>query len=323
MATISEDFRTVDRLKTPVFSVVVATYNRSNLFIRALKSVFAQTFPSFEVLVIDDASTDNTEEVVSGFADSRLHYYRQPSNGGVGLARNVGIQQSEGKYIVFVDDDDTIEPSFLDEVYAVFSAESSTVGFLWTWKNVVRHTESNVEILQQLTFRSPTGGRQSGAKYLQSLAGGSGGLVVLADAFGVVGPFNTEFRTAGDTELLIRLAKEFDYFIIPKALYNIFAMHGQRLTKPSLVRAQSYERLIELHSDSLRHYPHTLCDLYKRCAKAYYQVGNRAMGHRFMARLIRQEPFNWKNWALWLFLENLNYLPRSLHQRAFATGRPL
>jgi glycosyltransferase involved in cell wall biosynthesis len=94
------------------FSVVVPTYNRAALLPRALDSVLHQTEPSFEIVVVDDGSTDDTEAVVRGYADERVRFLTQP-NGGVCAARNTGARAAHGDRLVFLDSDDELVPDAL------------------------------------------------------------------------------------------------------------------------------------------------------------------------------------------------------------------
>ena len=80
--------------KTPTVSVIIPTYNRAHLVGRAIRSVLNQTFQDFEIIVVDDGSTDNTEEVVKGFNDPRIRYIRHEENRGGSAARNTGIRAS-------------------------------------------------------------------------------------------------------------------------------------------------------------------------------------------------------------------------------------
>ncbi len=88
----------------PFFSVIIPTYNRSSMVAEAVSSVLNQTFKDFEILVIDDGSTDDTQSALSPFSD-RVCYFRQ-ENGGVASARNLGIAKSRGEYICYLDSDD-------------------------------------------------------------------------------------------------------------------------------------------------------------------------------------------------------------------------
>lgn len=94
----------------PAVSVVIPTYNRARLLRRAIQSVLAQTFTDFEILIVDDGSTDDTPAVVEGFDDARIRYLPQPENAGVSAARNRGLREARGAFIAFLDSDDTWYP---------------------------------------------------------------------------------------------------------------------------------------------------------------------------------------------------------------------
>lgn len=100
--------------KTPFFSVVITTYNRLLLLQRALKSLWDQTEQDWEAIIIDDGSTDPTEEFIRGIQPEhpRLHYYKQNSCGAV-AAKNAGILAATGQYITFLDSDDEFHPRHL------------------------------------------------------------------------------------------------------------------------------------------------------------------------------------------------------------------
>ncbi len=101
------------------FSAIIPTYNRSASVARAIESALAQTHPPLEVLVCDDGSTDETAATVEAFAerDRRVQYLPlQAHAGGPGAARNAGIRNARGRFVAFLDDDDTWEPGFLQSV---------------------------------------------------------------------------------------------------------------------------------------------------------------------------------------------------------------
>jgi glycosyltransferase involved in cell wall biosynthesis len=96
----------------PTVTVIIPTYNRCNPLVQAINSVLAQSYKDFELLVIDDGSTDNTRQVISAISDSRIKYIYK-DNGGVSSARNAGIAQANGKYIAFLDSDDFWPENYL------------------------------------------------------------------------------------------------------------------------------------------------------------------------------------------------------------------
>lgn len=87
-------------------SVIIPTYNREKTIERAINSVLKQTYENIEIIVVDDASTDNTESVVRTISDPRLKYIKVEKNRGACNARNVGIDNAKGEYIAFQDSDD-------------------------------------------------------------------------------------------------------------------------------------------------------------------------------------------------------------------------
>src|SRR5579871_6735110 len=92
----------------PVFSVVIATYNRLNFLEQAVNSIFAQTFEDYELIIVDDGSTDNTRDYLNSLS-GRLKPLYQP-NKGPSAARNLGVKSAIGNYIAFLDSDDVWLP---------------------------------------------------------------------------------------------------------------------------------------------------------------------------------------------------------------------
>jgi glycosyltransferase involved in cell wall biosynthesis len=98
----------------PLVSVVIPTYNRARDLERCLGSVLRQTWSDFEVIVVDNHSTDDTEAVIAGFADPRIVMVRIHNNGIVAKSRNLGIQRASGEFIAFLDSDDWWKPRKLE-----------------------------------------------------------------------------------------------------------------------------------------------------------------------------------------------------------------
>ncbi len=96
-----------------MISIIIPAYNADDYLANTVESVLNQTYPDFELLLIDDGSTDHTHEIVQSFQnrDNRIKYYYKP-NGGVSSARNLGIEKAKGESFTFLDSDDTYEPAF-------------------------------------------------------------------------------------------------------------------------------------------------------------------------------------------------------------------
>jgi glycosyltransferase involved in cell wall biosynthesis len=125
MTDLPENARPMENSSIAV-SVVIPTYNRASLLGRAIKSVLEQTYQDFEIIVVDDASTDNTEEVVRNLRDRRIRYLRHEKNRGGSAARNTGIRAAWGQYIAFQDSDDEWLPEKLKKQMEVLAAATIT-----------------------------------------------------------------------------------------------------------------------------------------------------------------------------------------------------
>lgn len=113
----------------PFFSVIIPTFNRSSMTVEAVKSVLVQTFADFEIIVVDDGSTDDTTEALSSF--SKVITYCRQSNSGVAAARNNGISVSTGRYICYLDSDDLWHPEKL-AIYKAVIDSTPDAAFLFS-----------------------------------------------------------------------------------------------------------------------------------------------------------------------------------------------
>lgn len=100
-------------MRTPTVSIILPTYNRADTIARAVRSVQAQTFQDWELLVVDDGSQDGTGDLLSGLGDDRIRVMHQ-ANAGTYVARNAGLAASRGRLLTFLDSDDAWRPHFLE-----------------------------------------------------------------------------------------------------------------------------------------------------------------------------------------------------------------
>ena len=118
-------------------SIVITTFNRSRELLRAVNSALNQTYPFFEIIVMDNCSTDNTEELIKNIQDSRIVYYKNKNNIGGHRNKAEGLKKAEGKYIVFLDDDDYYtDERWIENAVSVFEKEpgvSAVLGDSFIW----------------------------------------------------------------------------------------------------------------------------------------------------------------------------------------------
>lgn len=102
-------------MNSPLISIIMAAYNAENYIAETINTVINQTFTDWELIIVDDWSKDKTKEVIDSFKDPRIRLIVSKQNGGPGVARNVGVENSKGKFIAFLDTDDLWLPKKLEK----------------------------------------------------------------------------------------------------------------------------------------------------------------------------------------------------------------
>ena len=111
----------------PKITVIIATYNRAYVLWRAIESVLKQTYPFFELLIIDDASLDDTEKLMQYFKDPRIKYFKLKENKGASFARNYGLKKASAELISYLDSDNVWHPEFLETMILAFEKNPDKV----------------------------------------------------------------------------------------------------------------------------------------------------------------------------------------------------
>jgi glycosyltransferase involved in cell wall biosynthesis len=216
----------MDRSASPRVTVVIPTYNRAHLLGRSIRSVLGQTYQDFELIVVDDCSTDNTEDVVMSLSDERTRYVRLGANSGTPAApTNVGISCAAGGYIAIQDSDDEWLPRKLERQVEVLASAPPAVGVVYTdmWRVGEGGTRER--------WRSPRVMPRDGTVYRAALGyqlAGIGTITLLArrECFDDVGLFDETIPMFIDTEWLIRVSREYCLYHIDEPLANWFPTAG-------------------------------------------------------------------------------------------------
>jgi glycosyltransferase involved in cell wall biosynthesis len=133
-------------MSIPLVSVIIPTYNGADFLGEAIQSVLEQTYANFELIVVNDASPDNTEEVVKMFDDNRLKYIAHKKNSGVGQARHTGLQASKGEIIFLLDQDDYYHPDKLQS-HVTFHERHPDVGFTYNARFELNYSAKTIRNL--------------------------------------------------------------------------------------------------------------------------------------------------------------------------------
>lgn len=203
-------------------SVIIPTYNREKTIERAVRSVLEQTYTDFELLVIDDGSTDGTESLIGTISDERLKYIRLDENGGPSNARNSGVQLAEGEWVAFQDSDDYWHPDKLKKqmAYAELHPEYDLIycsyRLFMDEKSIVVPAELNPDILE---------GKMTCALLKQNSIG-TPTMLVKKDKFLETGGFRTDYRALEDWEFAVRFSKEHLIGFVPDVLMDAHLLMG-------------------------------------------------------------------------------------------------
>lgn len=200
----------------PKFTIVIPAYNRSNSLLRTIDSVLKQSFQDFNIVIVDDGSTDDTGNIIKSLLNKSIKYIYQ-KNGGGSKARNTGIDAAESKYIAFLDSDDAFMPNHLANALSVLESDA----------NICTYTQVIVDRGDGVTFLKPPrplNPKEHISDYLMRERGfiQTSTLIVPTELAKKV-RFNEEISFGQDTDFAIRLASagaEFRMLPEPGAIWN-------------------------------------------------------------------------------------------------------
>jgi glycosyltransferase involved in cell wall biosynthesis len=213
-------------MKTPFFTVVIPTYNRQQLVREAIQSVLDQTFQDFELIVVDDHSTDQTRKVVGSFSDSRIDFILNNRGRGGAGTRNAGIFRARGEWIAFLDDDDVWHSNKLSLLYDKIVKLGETAGLIYTGY-ATYDFKNNVEIEAHLPERE--GWIQNDILY-KNYIGTFSAVAIRTDLLRKVGGLDEEFSALQDVELYARVTRLTKVAFIKEILSRIRLSNQDRIT---------------------------------------------------------------------------------------------
>lgn len=293
-----------------MISVVIPLYNKADTIERTLESVFAQTYKDYEIIIVDDGSTDGSAEIVERIADSRIRLIRQ-KNAGVSAARNRGVREAKGEYIAFLDADDEWMVDYLQsqikmtldypncDIFATDYLMKSTQGTQFTQINKLRFQEESGLLnnyFEVASYSSPP---------LWTSA-----IMATPKALTSIGGFPIGIKSGEDLLTWARLAARYKiaYSRKPLAIFNV---EGYEVTeKPKRVPAEDDivgRELLKIKStfspESIDKY---ISHWHKMRSSVYMRLNMRTKSIKEALKGLKYNPLNYK---LLIFIA-VNLLPR-------------
>ncbi|MCB0171425.1 MAG: glycosyltransferase [Anaerolineae bacterium] len=243
----------------PRVTVVIPTFNRAHLIDETLETVFSQTYRDFEIIVVDDGSTDNTLEHLTQY-DNKIRVFSLSHQGQAGsYARNEGIKQARGEYIAFLDSDDLWLPKKLEYQMRAIDAENSAYTWVYSDAEAFDH-ETSKRLYRQSKNHHLYEGMVLEKLFLSNFIS-SITPVIHRSVFDKVGLFWPTPKLT-DWDMMLRIAADYPIKLIPDVLAR-FRLHQARVTE-SLSGKQAYEAGLAVLDRALNRHPERLSPLKNR-----------------------------------------------------------
>ena len=281
--------------RPPTVSVVMPTHNRARLLRRSVASVLAQTHAELELIVVDDGSRDDTQEVLASFTDPRLVVLRNEVGGGAAAARNKGLAVARAPWVAFQDDDDTWLVRKLERQLAALQARPDVHWCLGSFLSL-----------------SPQGVRFYGGAYYREqidyrLGIGAGGpdwylittpnWVVRTELLRRLGGFDERIRSWDDWELSLRIRQETDFVHVDEVLWVQDRVLGGGLTRAERARADDMRIILAKHGHLWSAQPKVLARHQYLVGRAESLYDGRAgAGRDMLLQALHTWPWRWQTW---------------------------
>jgi glycosyltransferase involved in cell wall biosynthesis len=281
---------------SPRISVVIPTFDRRDVLSRAVASVLAQSLADFELLVVDDGSTDGTAARFASHPDRRLRWLPQEHR-GVSAARNMGARLAEGEILTFLDSDDEATPEWLERLTAPFA--SPQVGIACCGARAVEWRDGR-RISEKVLLPS----RLGAVYYDGPLRYTAGALAVRRPLFLAVGGYDETLAFSENTELALRLVpacldRGLEVAPIAEALVLYHRQAGgwrSGTARAAAVRVAS-ERILERHGPRMRIVqPAAYANYRGVAAVAAARLGDITAARRHLVAALRQRPSHWRHY---------------------------
>jgi glycosyltransferase involved in cell wall biosynthesis len=295
----SRDKGEKEHLGKALVSVIITCYNQAHFLGEAITSVLVQSYPHFEVVVVDDGSTDHTSEVVA--RNSRVRYVRQ-TNQGLSAARNAGLRRTQGDYVVFLDADDRLLPGALEVGVECLEAHLECLFVSGRYRNIASDGSIHRNQPPPLTI-----GADPYATLLQgNYIGMHATVMYRRAAFGFVGDFDVSLIACEDYDLYLRIAKDFPTYHHGATVAE-YRHHGANMTRNSSLMLKTATAVLRAQRQYVKHNT-VYKEAYKTGMKFWTEYYGKLQARDVIGCVRERE---WKQ-AFWGLLVLVRYYPQAI-----------
>lgn len=287
-----------------IVSVIIPTYNRAEDLMRCLKSVLAQTYKDYEIIIVDDGSSDNTRELVANIEGPIQYIYQQ--NQGPAGARNTGIKCAKGEYIAFIDDDTIWHPEKL-EIQMAYFTENSDIGIVKCQEDAINSINNYVTaVIERSKIRTQI---KSKLQVFRSPNLFPPSVIIKKFLLEKVNYFDAKFtpRAAEDTDLFLRLSDITTVLEIDARLVFLYE-HDRHISlgvEPYFDRIRVYERYLSERPDLKTLYAKAIKEIYcNTCmctAREYFTIHDAVSARKYFLKALS---YRWDLVAVYLYLKS-------------------
>ena len=276
-------------------SIVVPTYNRAHLLGRTVRSLVLQTYADIEIVVVDDASTDSTPEVLERLSrqDKRVRPIRLKRNSGVAVACNTGIETSQGKYVCTIADDDIAMPELVEASVKALE-RGADIGFAYSDFVLVRHEDFYI-------VRTP---QSEGITYEEALAGTcpvGPGWFFRRHALVEVGGFDPSLRVAEDWDIFRRIIRA-GWRIAHTGIVGAIKFESERmLSRKYALYADTFKAIMRRCEEDFDRFPLAKSKILSVIGMYSMRAGRWKDGLKFLQRSLKEKPAAPIVWLQFLF----------------------
>ena len=281
-------------MNKPAVSVILPTYNRAHLIRRAICSVLNQTYQNIELVIVDDGSTDNTEDVVKSFGNERIRYIRNKRNKGAGVARNTGIGIAENEYIAFQDSDDEWFPEKLEKQMKIFDSVGPKVGVVYTGFWRIKHNRKRYVPPKEIVQRDGVLSKALGVRAVYENFVSMSTSVVRKDCFRKAGDFDEQLPRFQDWELWIRISKHYDFRCVDEPLVNAYESLDS-ISRRSTAALFALKHILHKHFEDIARDKRLLGRYYFEIGTLLALNGKANRGKDYLRKAVTRYPFNIKS----------------------------
>lgn len=296
-------------------SCILTTYNRCNLLKRSLDSIINQTYKNIEIFIIDDCSSDSTGEIIKIYNDSRIRYIRHSFNKGLAQARNTGMENSNGEFIAFLDDDDEWLPNKIKEQLNVFKySEFKNLGMVMCGMRRINglNIKEQKEILR--------GNLHDKMLIDQPLIGNGSCALIKKEIFQKYGGFDPRYKRGIDGYYFSKISRNYQIDFCDQILVNYYEdMNGrisnyQNLDKVREALEANFLIFDEI-KDVIERYPKLKARLNLRIAEYYILLNDYYNAKKFFFKSVKKYIGLKKYFLFLLYIIFPTFITNKLRQR--------